>query len=483
MKGLELVRVIESVGKDRGIKREIIVAALEQAMLSAAQKRFGPSALLESHFNEETGEIEVFLFKKVVESDDSMLEPNEEIKVEDARAYDPDCQIGDEIGVKVETDFGRIDAQTAKQVIFQKVRDAEREVIFNEYIHRKGEIISGIARRVERGNLVIDLGKTDAFLPRGEIIPGEQFKPGDRVQAILLDVLSTSRGPQLRLSRTSPEYLIKLFEIEVPEIRESIVSVKLCVREPGARAKIAVTSRDRDVDPIGACVGMKGVRVQNVIQEVRGEKIDIIPWSENPVMFVRSALQPAEISSVNVDEGGRRMEIMVEDNQLSLAIGKKGQNVRLAAQLTGWRLDIVSKTKLQQRTTEATFNLQHIPGINETLAQALFQTGFASVRDVADAKVSALQAVPGFEEEAKAEQLKQGAQSVVEKAGDLLAKPSIQISKGPNGASNSEKGAFSAEPSPQNSDAKSQAEQRLREMMQQSSEKDKESESGEKPVT
>jgi N utilization substance protein A len=456
MNASELTRVIEAVGKDRGIKREIIISALEQAVLMAAQKKYGVNAVLEAHFNNDSGEIDLFLFKKVVESEPEMLEEAEEIDLQDALKLDPEAVVGDELGIKVEAPgFGRIDAQTAKQVIFQKVRDAEREIVYNEYIHRKGEIITGIARRVERGNLVIDLGKTDALLPRTEIIPGEQFKPGDRVQAYLSDVALSTRGPQLYLTRTSPKYLMKLFEVEVPEIRESIVEIKLCAREPGARSKIAVTSKDRDVDPVGACVGMKGIRVQNVIQELKGEKIDIIPWSDNPVMFVRSALAPAEISSVRVDEGNRTMEIMVEDDQLSLAIGRKGQNVRLAAQLTGWRLDIISKTKLAKRTSESTFNLQHIDGVNDTMAQAIYQAGYLNVRQVAEASIENLQRVPGYDDAEAAEKLKKGAQAVVEKAGDLLA-----VSGG-----EAENAAFSSSTTGGLKDAKAMAEERLREMM------------------
>lgn len=456
MNASELSRVIESVGKDRGIKKEIIISALEQAMLMAAQKKYGQNAVLEAHYNNETGEIDLFLFKKVVESEPEMLEESEEIDLKEARKLDPEAVVGDELGVKVEgVDFGRIDAQTAKQVIFQKVRDAEREIIFNEYIHRKGEIITGIARRVERGNLVIDLGKTDALLPRTEIIPGEVFKPGDRVQAYLAEVAMSTRGPQLYLSRTSPKYLMKLFEMEVPEIRENIVEIKLCSREPGARSKIAVASKDRDVDPVGACVGMKGIRVQNVIQELKGEKIDIIPWSDNPVMFVRSALAPAEISSIRVDERNRSMEIMVEDNQLSLAIGRKGQNVRLAAQLTGWRLDIISKSKLQKRTGEAIFNLQHIEGVNETIAQGIYQAGFLNVRQVAEAQLENLQRIPGYESAETAQKLKSAAMAVVEKAGDLLASTPTDDGKG----------TFTAQPAAK--DAKTLAEERLREMMRQ----------------
>ncbi len=458
MNASELRRVIEAVGKDRGIKKEIIISALEQAVLMAAQKKFGPTAVLEAHFNNDSGEIDLFQFKKVVESEPEMLDEAEEIELAEARKLDPEAVIGDELGIKVEgAGFGRIDAQTAKQVIFQKVRDAEREIIFNEYIHRKGEIITGIARRIERGNLVIDLGKTDALLPRTEVIPGEQFKPGDRVQAYLSEVSLTTRGPQLYLTRTSPKYLMKLFEVEVPEIREDIVEIKLCSREPGARSKIAVTSKDRDVDPVGACVGMKGIRVQNVIQELKGEKIDIIPWSDNPVMFVRSALAPAEISSVRMDERNRTMEIMVEDDQLSLAIGRKGQNVRLAAQLTGWRLDIISKSKLQKRTSEAVFNLQHIEGVNETLAQAIYQAGFLNVRQVAESNLDALQKIPGYDSVDLANSLKERAAAVVEKAGDMLSVGNPQ---------DDGKGSFTAQPNTAK-DAKTLAEERLREMMRQ----------------
>ncbi|MBY0470735.1 transcription termination factor NusA [bacterium] len=455
MNASELTRVIESVGKDRGIKREIIISALEQAVLTAAQKKYGVNAVLEAHYNPDSGEIDLFQFKKVVESDADMLEESEEIQIEEAHKLDPEAVIGDELGIKVEApEFGRIDAQAAKQVIFQKVRDAEREIIYNEYVHRKGEIVTGIARRIERGNLVIDLGKADALLPRSEIIPGEIFKPGDRVQAFLSDVMMTTRGPQLYLTRTSPKYLVKLFEMEVPEIREQIVEIKLCAREPGARSKIAVTSKDRDVDPVGACVGMKGIRVQNVIQELKGEKIDIIPWSDNPVIFVRSALAPAEISSVRMDERNKTMEIMVEDDQLSLAIGRKGQNVRLAAQLTGWRLDIISKSKLQKRTSDAIFNLQHIEGVNETMAQAIYQAGYLNVRQVADATLENLMKIPGYDNQETAEKLKERAGVVVEKAGDVLAGPVV--------SADDSKGSFTASPM---KDAKALAEERLREMM------------------
>ena len=450
----ELSRVIESVGRDRGIKREIIVSAIEQAILAAAQKKYGPHAILEAHYNDDNGEVDLYLFKKVVDSDDDMLEESEEIKVADALELDPQAQIGDELGVKVETpSFGRVDAQTAKQIIFQKVRDAERDIIFNEYLPLKGEIISGIARRMERGNLVIDLGKTDALLPKNAIIPGEVYKPGDRVQAILEDVVTTTKGPALYISRTSPKYLMKLFEQEVPEIRDGIIEIKQCSREPGSRAKMAVISKDRDIDPVGACVGMKGVRVQQVIGELKGEKIDIIPWSDNPMVFARSALSPAEISSIRIDERTKAMEIMVEDNQLSLAIGKRGQNVRLAAQITGWKLDIISKTKLQKRLQDATTNLMHLEGMNETLARALAQVGVLNIKQVAETSMDVLLKVPGFDDKEVAERFKGKAQALVDEGAPFV-----------NGVVS----ATSTVPAAGESDASASASQKLKEMIQQS---------------
>lgn len=406
----ELSRVIEQVGKDRGIKREIIVGAIEAAVLTAAQKKFGEEAILEAHYNPDEGEIELFQFKNVVESDDEVYDPELEIGLQEAQKLDPDVTVGDELGIKVPNPgFGRIDAQAAKQIIFQKVRDAERDIIFNEFIHRKGEVISGIARRVERGNLVIDLGRTDAILPRGEVIPGETFKPGDRVQAYLEDVAVSTRGPQLYLTRTAPEFLMKLFEHEVPEIGEGIVEIRACAREPGHRAKIAVTSRDPDVDPVGACVGMKGVRVQNVISELRGEKIDIIPWNENATQFVRAALQPAEVQSIRVNEKDKTMEVMVDDSQLSLAIGRKGQNVRLAANLTGWHLDIMSKSKLEKRRVDSIWNLQQIEGLSDTMAQSILNSGFHNLFQLAAASMDDIKQIPGFETNESAASLKERA--------------------------------------------------------------------------
>ena len=414
----DLSRVIDAVGKDRGISREIIIEALEQAMLMAAKKKLGPTAELEAHWNNEVGEVEIFQFKRVMESDNKISDDDREIALDEAKKLDEDAKIGDELGIKLEAvNFGRIDAQTARQIILQKVRDAERDIIYKEFIGRKGQIINGIARRMERGNLIVDLGRTEAILPRQGIIMGEQFKPGDRVQALLEDVAESARGPQIVLSRTSPTYLIRLFEVEVPEINEEVVEIRLCVREPGERAKIAVFSNDRDVDPVGACVGMKGIRVQNVVQELRGEKIDIIPWNEDITVFVRSALAPADISMVRVIPATNTLEIVVEDDQLSLAIGRKGQNVRLASQLTGWKVDIISKSKLDVRTKSAILNLKHIEELTDTLAQSIYQCGFLNVLDLSRQSTETLARIPGFEGDGAAAELKRKAMATVERIG------------------------------------------------------------------
>lgn len=412
----DLSRVIDQVGKDRGINREIIIEALEQAMLMAAKKKFGPTAELEAHWNAETGEVEIFQFKRVLESEDDVGDHDSEIGLAEARKLDEEAQLEDQLGIKLDTvQFGRIDAQTARQIIFQKVRDAERDLIYKEFIGRKGQIVSGIARRVERGSLVVDLGRTEAYLPRNAIIHGETFRPGDRVQALLEDVTETGRGPQLLLSRTAPQYLIKLFENEVPEIAEEVVEIRLCVREPGERAKIAVFSHDRDVDPVGACVGMKGIRVQTVVQELRGEKIDIIPWNEDITVFVRSALAPAEISMVRVIPATHTLEVVVEDDQLSLAIGRKGQNVRLASELTSWKVDIMSRSKLATRTQEALRTLKYIDGLTDTLAQSIYQCGFLSPGQLANQEAETLARIPGFEGEGSALELKRKARVAAEK--------------------------------------------------------------------
>jgi N utilization substance protein A len=377
----ELGRVIEQLGKDRGIKKEFIVGAIEQAFLVTARKKFGIQGEYEARYNEDDGEVEIFQYKNVVEKvRDSIVE----IDFDSAKKLDEDCEVGDQLGLKIENPgFSRVDIQTAKQIIFQKVRDAERDILFAEFKHREGDLVTGIARRFEKGNVVIDLGKSDAVLPKKEIIFGEAFKPGDRIQAYLSDVVMTNRGPEIRLTRTSPMFLVKLFEVEVPEIADGTIEVKAAAREPGHRAKIAVTTKDRDIDPVGACVGMKGSRVQNIVNELQGEKIDIVRWNEDTETFARAALAPADIQSVSLNHNEHTLDVIVEDDQLSLAIGKRGQNVRLAAMLTGWKINIISKVKLQERVKLAVENLVQLSNISEATAQVLVQKGVMSIIDLA----------------------------------------------------------------------------------------------------
>lgn len=411
----DLSRMIEQVGKDKGIDKQVVIDAVIQGMLVAARKKYGTYREIEAQYNEETGEVELYEFKEVVKPED-FVDEEIEITLDEARELNPDIQLNDSIGIKLDsTELGRIAAQTAKQIITQRVRDAEREIIYNEFEQRKGEIASGIARRVERGAIVVDLGRTEAYIPPREQIPGEVYKPGDRIQGYLSDVRQTTRGPQIIMSRASEQYLIKLFEMEVPEIYDGIVQIMAAAREPSARAKIAVYSKDPSVDPVGACVGMKGSRVQNIVQELRGEKIDIVPWDEDITRFACNALAPAEISRVFVDEANKEMEIVVPDNQLSLAIGKKGQNVRLAAKITGWKLDILSESNAAAKTAEAIFNLMLIPGMTETMAQNIFQSGFGSFQSLAEASAADVMAIPGYDAPEKAEKLIQDAKDLVTK--------------------------------------------------------------------
>ena len=411
----DLSRMIEQVGKDKGIDKQVVIDAVIQGMLVAARKKYGTYREIEAQYNEESGEVELYEFKEVVNAED-FIDEEIEITLDQARELNPDIQINDSIGIKLDsTELGRIAAQTAKQIITQRVRDAEREIIYNEFEQRKGEIASGIARRVERGAIVVDLGRTEAYIPPREQIPGEVYKPGDRIQGYLSDVRQTTRGPQIIMSRASEQYLIKLFEMEVPEIYDGIVQIMAAAREPSARAKIAVYSKDPSVDPVGACVGMKGSRVQNIVQELRGEKIDIVPWDEDITRFACNALAPAEISRVFVDEGNKEMEIVVPDNQLSLAIGKKGQNVRLAAKITGWKLDILSEQTAAAKTAEAIFNLMLIPGMTDTMAQNVFQSGFGSFQSVAEAGQADIMAIPGYDTPEKAEKLINDAKALVQK--------------------------------------------------------------------
>ncbi len=357
----DLNRVIEQVVREKGIDREILIDALEQAMATAARKKLG-SRNLEAHYDEESGRINVFEYMTVVEEvEDSYTQ----ISLEEAREkYDPACDVGDELGIPVELgDLSRIIAQVAKQVIIQKVREAERDIVYSEFIDRRGEVINGIVQRMEKGDLIVNLGRTDAVLPQGEQIRSEHYRQGDRIRALLLKVQKESRGPQLILSRTHPEFVKKLFQLEVPEVREGVVEIKACAREPGERAKIAVVSHDPDVDPVGACIGMRGSRVRGVVQELRGERVDIIVWHEEPAMYAVNALSPAQISRVLMDEEQNAMSVIVPEEQLSLAIGRRGQNVKLAAKLMGWKLDIISEEESRRREDEKG-KILRLPGMD-----------------------------------------------------------------------------------------------------------------------
>jgi N utilization substance protein A len=395
---MNLNRVIDQVAKEKGIARDTLVEALEAALVSAARKKFGNRVELEAQFTDDSGEIEVFLFKDVVEQ---VEDHTTQIDLETARSeLDPEAEIGDQLGMKMDTEaFGRIAAQTAKQVIMQKVKDAERENIYTEYKDRKGDVVTGMVQRFEKRNIVVNLGRAEAILPYSEQIPRENYRQGDRIRALILDVRRTQKDPQIILSRANAAFLVKLFEQEVPEIAEAIVRIMCAAREPGQRAKIGVRSSDADVDPVGACVGMKGSRVQAVVQELRGEKIDIIPWNDDPAHFVCNALQPAEISKVIIDSDSSTMEVIVADDQLSLAIGKRGQNVRLAARLTGWKIDVRSESKEEKITGESFERLIAVDGMDEELATILFDNGYRTPEDIAKATLAELTSFIGITEE------------------------------------------------------------------------------------
>jgi len=402
----DLLRTIDQVSRDKGIDSKTLIEALEEAVSSAVKKKFGSEYELEVSFNTEIGEIEVFEFKEVVEN---VTDKRLQVSLEEARKLDPESEIGDSLGMKTEIDaLGRIAAQSAKQVITQRLREAERDAVYDDFKARKGEIINGIVQRFDKGSIIVNLGKSEAELPAKEQIPKETYMQGDRIRAYIYDVKQFSRGPQIILSRTHPNLLSALFENEVPEISDGIVTIMQVAREPGSRAKIAVASKDRDVDPVGACVGMKGSRVQAVVQELRGERIDIITWDPDAAKFVCNALAPAEILRVIVDEENRSMEVVVQDDQLSLAIGKRGQNVRLASRVTNWKLDVISDSKYNERLQEDYQSLLKVPGVGKKMATSLNEIGFRSIEDIAKADEVDLASIKGISEK-KANELIQGA--------------------------------------------------------------------------
>jgi N utilization substance protein A len=435
---LNLLQAIDMVAKEKGIDRLRLVKTIEEAILKAAQSVFGPNRELEARFNEDNGQVDLFQYMTVV---DDPSDDEREIALEDATTAGLEAELGEELGFQIfwhpadakkaaEQDkefgdllrvkqaraaFGRIAAQTAKQVLLQRVRDEERDLIFNEFKDRKGKLIKGTVRRFEKGNnLIVDLDRTEGVLPFREQTPRETYRPGDRIVAYIKDIDREARGPQIILSRSDPRLVERLFEAEVPEIYEGIVKIVACAREPGARSKIAVTSRDSDVDPVGACVGMKGSRVQAVVQELRGEKIDIVPHDKDPARFVCAAIQPAEVNKVIVDEADHRMELVVPDEKLSLAIGRKGQNVRLAAQLTGWKLDIISESKFKTMEETAIATLQRTPGVTEQIARSMYRAGFRAVEELADASDAELAGIPGVGTVEAAQRLKTDADQTLE---------------------------------------------------------------------
>jgi len=402
------------MGKDRGINKEIITDALEAAMLTAASKKLGQNVDIEAHYNDETGEIEVFQFKTVV---DKVLDPGTQISKEEARKnLDEGAEPGDSLGMKIETSsFGRIAVQMAKQIIIQRVKDAECDNIYEEYKDRKGELVNGFVQRFEGGSIIVNLGRAEGVIPPAEQIHRETYKRGERIRSYIVDVKKNAKGSQILMSRTHPSFLRALFEVEVPEISEGLIDIVNVAREPGKRGKIAVRSKDKDIDPVGACVGMRGSRVQSVVQELRGEKIDIIPYSDDAAKYVSSSLSPAKVNRVFVDDDNRTMTVIVPDDQLSLAIGKNGQNVRLAVKLTGWNIDMKSETMAvaQEEGKEEQNDLTKITGVGPAMAEKLFSKGIKSIAMVAATEPELLSQIPGIGEKT--------AQQWIEMAGKILS--------------------------------------------------------------
>jgi N utilization substance protein A len=418
---LELLQIADAVAREKAIDRGIVIAAMEDAIAKAAKSRYGAETEVRAELNPKSGELRLFRHLLVVEQVEN---PATQITLEEARRHNPAAQVGDTIADTLPPlEYGRIAAQSAKQVIVQKVREAERDRQYQEFKDRIGDIVNGIVKRVEYGNVVVDLGRGEAIIRRDEMLPRETLRNGDRVRAYIYDVRREARGPQIFLSRTHPQFMAKLFAQEVPEIYDGIVEVKAVARDPGSRAKIAVISRDSSVDPVGACVGMRGSRVQAVVNELQGEKIDIIPWSQDIATFVVNALAPAEVAKVVLDEDRERISVVVPDQQLSLAIGRRGQNVRLASQLTGWDIDILTEQEESERR-QAEFEKRtkmFIDALNldEVVGQLLASEGFTSVRELAYVDEKELGSIEGFDEET--------ARELQERARDYLAQVEAQL--------------------------------------------------------
>ncbi|MFQ5671265.1 MAG: transcription termination factor NusA [Acidobacteriota bacterium] len=415
----ELFQTIEQVAREKNIDVDVVIDAMQDAIVAASKKYYKTRENLVSRFNKENGDFEVYAQKTVV---GEVEDEDVEISLEEAQSIAPEATLDAIIEFPRSTEgLTRVAAQAAKQVIYQKVREAERENIYAEYIDRVGEIINGIVKRFERGDMIVDLGRTEAIIPRREQSRAEHYNPGDRIRSVILAVDRAAKGPQVLLSRTDPLLVKKLFEMEVPEIYDGTVVIEICVRDPGDRTKIAVRSNERDIDPVGACVGMKGSRVQSVIRELRGEKIDIVQWSPNALAYVQNSLNPAKINRVAIlDEEQRLLEVVVSEDQLSLTIGKKGQNVRLASRLTGWRIDIKSEAEKVREVEREMEHLAHsrarmreLPGVGDVMAERLIAAGFDTLEDIAQADLSLLSAVPGIAG-ATAEKLQEAARAAAE---------------------------------------------------------------------
>jgi N utilization substance protein A len=396
--------VVDSVARQKGVEKDIIFQAMEAALATVSKKNYGQDLAIRVEINRETGDFRTIRYWEVVDDDAEITEPEQQLTLSEAREKDPEAEVGGTVEEELPAiDFGRIAAQTAKQVILQKVREAERDIVVEEYADRVGEMITGVIKRMERGNAVIDLNRTEAVLPRNEQIPRENLRPGDRIRAYLYDVRRTQSGPQVFLSRTHPNLIVRLFELEVPEIAEGIIQIRSASRDPGSRAKIAVTTSDDRIDPVGACVGLRGSRVQKVVDELSGERVDIIEWTEDAATFVCNALSPAEINRVVVDEELHAMDVVVEEDQLSLAIGRNGQNVRLASQLTGWEIDILTEAEEGEKRSREFETYQQLfmdkLGTDEEVAGILADEGFTSLEEVAYVPLSELASIEEFDEE------------------------------------------------------------------------------------
>ena len=421
---LELLQIADAVARDKSIDKQVVLTAMEEAMQRAAKAHYGTENDIKVDIDPKTGETHVSRYLHVIEQVEN---DKVEISLADARKRNPDAQIGDIIAETLPpVEFNRINAQNAKQVIVQKVRDAERERQYDEYKDRIGEVVHGVVKRSEFGSVVVDLGKAEGVVRRDEMIPRESFRAGDRIRAYIYDVRREARGPQIFLSRSHPQFMAKLFTQEVPEIYDGIIEIKAVARDPGSRAKIAVLSHDSSIDPIGACVGMRGSRVQAVVQELQGEKVDIIPWSADTANFIVNALAPAEVSKVLMDEEKNKTEVVVPDDQLSLAIGRRGQNVKLASQLTGWEIDIMTEAeeseRRQKETRERTELFKASLDVDDVIAHLLVAEGYGAVEDVAEAAIEDLAGVEGFDEEIATELQRRAREYIDRRDAELAAR-------------------------------------------------------------